>query len=318
MVKIQRMERKELIKQAYNESASITHRHILATINTLIKNENYLKSKKEIRILDAGCGDGNLLYFLHKYLPLLNDKVSFLIYGYDLLDHGVQPGDYIEKSLKTIIEKDPAVDWKDRIRYIHENDEWPFENNSFEIVVSNQVLEHVGDHNKFLHEQARVMTDKGFAIHLFPLREVFLDSHIFLPVHRIESWDALYKRIKFYSILGFGRYRKEKKMHNGNIDLFSRLWADKIYHYCNYPSFSELSRVAKNNHLCITPRFTYYYYKRKFQEILGIKEDFIHKNKPSSQILFFLLKHLSGVCIIMYKGEYSLYNEKADGVNREF
>lgn len=313
------MERKELIKQAYDESSSITHRHILASINTLIKNEKNLHSKREIRILDAGCGDGNLLYFLHKYLPLFNEKVSFIIYGYDLLDHGVQPQDYSEKSLKTLYAKDPSINWQDRIRYIHVNDAWPFEDKSFEIVISNQVLEHVWNHHEFLHQQARVLTDKGFAIHLFPLREVFLDSHIFLPtVHRMKSWDALYKKIKFYSRLGFGSYRKEKKSYNGDLDLFSRVWADKIYHYCNYPSFSQLTKAAKENHLCITPRFTFYYYKRKFQELLGSKEDFLYENKPSSKVLFFLFKRISGVSIIMYKGEYSMYNRKEGGLTRDF
>ena len=136
-----------------------------------------------------------------------------------------------------------------------------------------------------------------------------MDGHIFLPnVHKLNSWDAIYKKIKFYSKVGLGIvYQKEKRDYNNNLDHFSRVWADKIYHYCNYPTYKELSKSAKKNHLCITTRFTFDFYRRKIKEILGIEDDLIYKNKASSKITFFFLKRISGVSIVIYKGEYSTY-----------
>jgi hypothetical protein len=153
-----------------------------------------------------------------------------------------------------------------------------------------------------------VLSAKGFAMHLFPVKEVFIDGHIFLPkVHQLNSWDAIYRKVKFYSRLGFGRYRTEKKSYNHDIILFSKVWADKIYHYCNYQTYREISKAAKKNKLCLTTRFTFHYYWRKMREIIGIKPNFHYNNYVSSKIIFYFFKHISGISIVLYKGEYSQY-----------
>jgi SAM-dependent methyltransferase len=303
------MNKKELIRSAYKESISITHRHVLAIINTMLKYEKILQGKPTIKILDAGCGDGRMLFFLHKYLPLFNPDIQFLVYGYDLLDHGVQEKSYVKRTFSYLYENSPGIAWDERIKMINSSDNWPFDNQTFDFVVSNQVLEHVWDHDQFFREQSRVLQPKGFSLHIFPVKEVIMDGHIFLPnVHKLNSWDAIYKKIKFYSKVGLGIvYQKEKKDYNNNLDHFSRVWADKIYHYCNYPTYKELSKSAKKNHLCITTRFTFDFYRRKIKEILGIEDDLIYKNKASSKITFFFLKRISGVSIVIYKGEYSTY-----------
>ncbi len=301
--------KKELINAAYKESISITHRHMLSIINTILKNEKVFAGQKTIRILDAGCGNGKMLYYLHKFLPLFNTDKQFLIYGYDLTDHGVQQTDYVKKTFAFLYENNPEIEWNDRIKIIKSSDNWPFSNQTFDFVVSNQVLEHVWDHNHFFMEQARVTNVKGFSIHIFPVKEVIIDGHIFLPsVHKLNSWDSIYKKVKFYSGLGLNIiYNREKQIYNYDIDHFSRVWADKIYHFCNYQTFKELSKSAKKNHLCITTRYTFNYYKRKFQEILGLKTDLIYKDQPSSKILFFFLKFISGISIVLYKDQYSSY-----------
>lgn len=311
--------KKEVINRAYRESVSITHRHMLSIINTLIKNELFLKTKKVITILDAGCGEGELILFLHKYLPLTNHEVNFIMYGYDLLDHGVQREDFAEQSLKNLRANIPEVDWTDRIRFISATEAWPFEDGFFDIVISNQVLEHVWDHHQFFFQQTRVLREKGFATHIFPIKEVMVDGHIFLPaVHKLKSWDAIYRKVKFYSKLGLGLYRKEKHLYRNDVDFFSKVWADKIYHYCNYPSYAQISKAAKDNHLCITSRFTGQFYQRKFFEILGVKRKFSYRYTSSSKILFFFLKRISGVCFTMYKGEYSMYDKEDIDLTRKY
>jgi SAM-dependent methyltransferase len=302
------MDRKELVNAAYRESVSITHRHMLAVINTILKYEKSLLDKQDIRILDAGCGSGSMIYFLNKYLPLFNPKRNFLIYGYDLTDHGVQEADYIKKTFSYLHENNPEIDWSQRIKLIRSTDDWPFQNEFFDLVISNQVLEHVWNHHQFFSEQNRVLSSIGFSHHIFPVKEVIIDGHIFLPgVHKLNSWDAIYRKVRFYSRLRLGVFQKEKNKYRNSIDYFSRVWADKIYHYCNYQTYSELCKAAKNNHLCITTRFTFNYYSRKFRELLGFKPDLIYKNNPSSKIVFFFLKYISGISIVLYKGEYSKY-----------
>lgn len=297
-----------LINDASNESISITHRHILASLNTLIKNEKTLQSLETIRILDAGCGDGKLIFYLNKFLPLFNDGKKIDVYGYDVADHGVQQADYMNKTFSFLHENNPDINWNDRIKLINSKDEWPFEDGSFDIVLSNQVLEHVWDHDFFFKENNRVLAFKGFSIHIFPVKEVMIDWHVFLPgVHQLKSWDAIYHKIKFYTKLGFGVYKKDKQQYNNSIHQFSRVWADKIYHYCNYQTYEELSKVIKKNNLCFTTRFTYDFYRKKVMELAGAKGEFFYKNRGSSKVWFFFLKRISGVSIVLYKGEYSSY-----------
>lgn len=309
-MKIGRMISKELVMDAYKKSDSVTHRHILSVINTFLKNEPALIRLPKVKILDAGCGKGGLIIYLQQFLPLFNEGIDFEIFGYDVVDHGVQESDYFISSVKNLEEKIPGIQWKKRIKFIHAIDNWPFDDNSFDIVISNQVLEHVWDHRSFFREQQRVLKDKGFSIHIFPVREVMFDGHIFMPiVHKSRSWDSMYRRIKFFSRLGIGVFKKEKSKFNNDINFFSRVWADKLYHYCNYKSFREFSEFAKDNHLCITTRFTYDYYRRRGLEILGFRPKFVYKYRPSSSFLFFFLKRISGICLTMYNGEYSSYRE---------
>lgn len=299
-----------LIKDAYKESISITHRHTLSALNTMLKYEETLSNKTTIKILDAGCGNGTMIYYLNKYLPLFNEGKEFLIYGYDLIDHGVQKDGYAKETFSYLHDNVPGIDWSERIKLIAFDQNWPFEDGTFDIVISNQVLEHVWDHHQFFREQNRVLMNAGFSHHLFPVKEVIMDGHVFLPgVHKLHSWDAIYRKVKFYTSLGFGLYRKEKKKYGYNKEYFSRVWADKIYHFCNYQSYAELGKAAKDNHLCLTTRFTGEFYWRKFKEILGFKTAFIYKNKPSSKIIFFFLKYIAGVSIVLYKGEYSKYQK---------
>jgi hypothetical protein len=92
------MNNRENTINAYRDSISITHRHILAVINSMLLNESVLGQKDTIRIMDAGCGNGKLLFFLHKYLPIFNTDKKFLLYGYDVIDHGVQEQGYVKKT----------------------------------------------------------------------------------------------------------------------------------------------------------------------------------------------------------------------------
>lgn len=302
------MNNKKLILEAYKDSFSITHRHILSVINTIIRREKILDKIQTIKILDAGCGSGILIYYLNKYLPLFNPGKKFMIFGYDVLDHGVQEQGYFDKTFFYLQNKTPEINWNERIKMIKSDENWPFENESFDFVVSNQVLEHVWNHDHFFRENNRVLSAKGFSMHLFPVKEVFIDGHIFLPkVHQLNSWDAIYRKVKFYSKLGLGRYRTEKSIYNQNVTFFSKVWADKIYHFCNYQTYREISKAVKKNRLCLTTRFTFNYYWRKLNETMGIVPDFYYDNNVSSKMIFYFLKHISGISIVLFKGEYSKY-----------
>ncbi|WP_295387966.1 class I SAM-dependent methyltransferase [uncultured Thiodictyon sp.] len=111
----------------------------------------------DCRVLDFGCGAGRCVY--------------------DLLDHGFSNAcgydvkDYLEL-------RDPA----DRARFlITDSGQLPFADRSFDLIISDQVLEHVQDQVGMLRELHRVMRPGGVALHIFPARYCLLENHIGVP-----------------------------------------------------------------------------------------------------------------------------------------
>jgi SAM-dependent methyltransferase len=58
----------------------------------------------------------------------------------------------------------------------------PYENSTFDLVVSYQVLEHVQNPRESFAEIARVLAPSGAGLHLFPARYTPLEPHTFVPL----------------------------------------------------------------------------------------------------------------------------------------
>jgi ubiquinone/menaquinone biosynthesis C-methylase UbiE len=111
-------------------------------------------------ILDFGCGNGNSVYQLRKY-------------GFSALgcDFQFKSGDHVEELENSqyirIIQKSPY--------------RLPFEDDSFDLVFSMQVFEHVQDYQSTLAEIHRVLKPGGASLHIFPSRYRVIESHVFVP-----------------------------------------------------------------------------------------------------------------------------------------
>jgi SAM-dependent methyltransferase len=71
----------------------------------------------------------------------------------------------------------------------------PFDDNSFDFVFSDQVLEHVPDHAAVLAEIHRVLRPGGVSLHIFPSRWKPLESHVLAPLAgalQSRAWLALW------------------------------------------------------------------------------------------------------------------------------
>lgn len=97
-----------------------------------------------VKILDVGCGVGDKT---EKLISKLNQNKILGIYGLDIL-----PPDEIR--LKSIIYKKLDI----------ENEVYPFEENTFDIVICNQVIEHLLNKDFLLEEVYRVLRKGGFFI----------------------------------------------------------------------------------------------------------------------------------------------------------
>lgn len=153
---------------------SATYLHIFNCILSLSK-----EKRKDIKILDAGCGSGGLLRYL------LSE--GFDVYGYDITGAGYDVNFY--ESIKLKIGESQAL----RVKLIDYRDNIPFPDESFDFVISNQVVEHVNDFNHFYTENKRVLKRHGSMIHCFPIKNIIVEPHLFLPlIHRIPLFIVPY------------------------------------------------------------------------------------------------------------------------------
>jgi len=113
---------------------------------------------KNIRILDYGCGGGQLA----TYLLLAGYKD---VYGVDVNNQEMN-NDFIAK-----------LGFKKRIFSSYDKKQLPFENDSFDLLISQQVLEHVHNLDDYYSEASRVLKKGGIALLDFPHKFIPYDSH---------------------------------------------------------------------------------------------------------------------------------------------
>jgi SAM-dependent methyltransferase len=117
----------------------------------------------------------------------------------------------------------------------------PFADASFDLVVNNQVMEHVEDLEGTLAEIHRVLRPQGTLLSLFPSRDVWREGHIGIP---FSHWFAKNSRARFYytwtlRVLGAGTWKQQaptcRRWAEDKLD-----WLDR---YTRYRSREEILRT---------------------------------------------------------------------------
>jgi SAM-dependent methyltransferase len=111
----------------------------------------------------------------------------------------------------------------------------PFDDDTFDVVVSNQVFEHVKDYPAAIRETKRVLRPGGVALHLFPPRWRPIEPHVYVPLAGVWQsfawlwlWAQLGVRNEFQRGIGASRV--------------AQLNAEYLQNHTNYLSTSELRR----------------------------------------------------------------------------
>ena len=130
-------------------------------------------------VLDFGCGRGTLVAQLRRH--------GYRAFGCDI----------------ELWREDPearSMHSKGWLRTIESGDyRLPFEDNSFDVVLSDQVFEHVQNYRDAVGELARVVRPHGFCLHIFPSRYIFIEPHVYVPlatIFRSRAW------LYFWAMLG--------------------------------------------------------------------------------------------------------------------
>jgi SAM-dependent methyltransferase len=284
-------------------TSSVNYEHLLSIINTEWRKKH---AGSTLRVLDAGCGNGSLIAYIFEHLPGLNPDLDIEVYGFDVSDH-VQAKDYFAKTIDLLSSRFPGTDWRKRVSLTTAKERWPFSDEYFDVIISNQVVEHVDDHDLFFSEIYRTLRYGGFSAHIFPLDHCVYEKHCLLPwVHRIRNYDLMRSYIKSLNYLGLGSFRKLSQRY-GTIDNLSGRQADFLHYFTNYMSYRDVLEMAKKHKMRVQFKYTLEYYTRKLSIIMGQKpKDYQYRYRISSVadwLAVFFLRYIASVTLFLEKKE---------------
>jgi len=200
---------------------------------------------KDSKILDFGCGLGTNVRELR--------EMGYDAYGFDIYPTygGV---DYREdEQVKPLYEQGI-------LRYVTLDDySFPFDDDNFDIIISDEVLEHVDDYDMVLKEMYRVTRKGGRSLHMFPSRYRIIEAHCYVPYSSIIQ---KYWYLKLWAILGLrNEYQKglnssEAAEHNlktlvtGTNYLSKKQIVNHVESVFGRCSFNELSALKHSSKKC--------------------------------------------------------------------
>ncbi|MDA3855190.1 MAG: methyltransferase domain-containing protein [Candidatus Woesearchaeota archaeon] len=166
-----------------------------------IFNKNIDIKDKKLKVLDSGCGDGKYYFFLKNIFKDEN------IFGVEVSKERIKRCH--EKGFKNAT-------------YIEVNQELPFRNNLFDVIISDQIIEHISKENIpfYLSELRRVLKPKGKIILLtpnYPIKRLYDVTYAFLFFRSKGLFDDP-THVTFFS---FKSLRKTLGKYFKNIELIS-------------------------------------------------------------------------------------------------
>jgi len=111
-----------------------------------------------------------------------------------------------------------------------EGDRIPFPEATFDVVISNQVMEHVPNLDIVVGEIARTLKPGGTAINLFPDRGVWREGHCGVPfLHRLPKGQGRVYYAALVRSLGIGLHKDGKPVMQWSRDFCK--WIDNWTYY---------------------------------------------------------------------------------------
>lgn len=192
------------------------------------KLNNKKTDKKNLRILDWGCGKGDLVKFLNNN--------GYDCYGLEVVDN---------KKAKDQLELYENELLKDKIFYIKHDNMTRFTPNFFDIVITNQVLEHMSNKIDFINELKRILKTGGFSYNILPAKFRFFEVHLKMPfVHWVPKNGLRKFLIIFFNIFKINHWSECK-----NLSFFqqAQYYFDYSVNKTFYLGANDLFNVFKKN-----------------------------------------------------------------------
>ena len=278
----------------------MTYLHLLSVVNS---EAGRFPADRPLRILDAGCGDGGLIAYLAAELPRTGLDRRVALHGFEVHGHPTNDRDAMVTRLAA---RFPGEPWAARCVVIDEAAPWPYPDGAFDVVVSNQVLEHVQDHDAFFRQVARVLGPDGFAVHLFPTRSVVVEPHLHLPfAHRVGRGGLRLRYIRLLSRAGLGGFRERHRATGVSLEDDARRQAEYLERHTNFQGIGDLIRVAGRHQLRGSLRYTPEYYRQKVRAVAGRAPAVRYRADRSAildRLLALPLCRVASATLVMEKG----------------
>jgi len=173
----------------------------------------YARQHAGARVLDFGCGAGRLVQ--------AGRAVGLEMAGADVYYGGS----------KTRAEAGQSGLLGSAIREIR-NGRLEFADETFDLVVNNQVLEHAEDLDAVLAEIHRVLKPGGTVLSIFPSRDVFREGHIGIPFAHMMRRGSRLRLLYTWGLrgIGLGNWKEEAPTcRQWAVDKLT--WIDTYTHY---------------------------------------------------------------------------------------
>jgi ubiquinone/menaquinone biosynthesis C-methylase UbiE len=249
-----------------------------------------------------GCGDAHLLAYLAQTLPARHPDRSFDFFGFEVGDIGWQADGYVAETLDYLEQHVPLLDWAGHISLFSAQAHWPYPPASFEIVLSNQVLEHVQDHPLVFSEIHRCLAPQGFSVHLFPLKETIYEVHAHMPiVHWIAEPARRSKVMSRFAKLGFRRKYIEEMHFRGwkSLDQFGDIYSDVLETMTNYKTSGQILEMAKQAGFQADFHYTKEFLRTKLLSLFGRTPEIYATPNLVDDASLPLLKRLASVTLTL-------------------
>ncbi|HEV2581966.1 MAG TPA: class I SAM-dependent methyltransferase [Ktedonobacteraceae bacterium] len=195
-------------------------------------------------MLDFGCGEGGIVYQLRKQ--------GLKAFGVDIVN------DYAWVQQRCL-DEGLAQEGEDTFRLIDvENYRIPFDDNTFDVIFSDQVFEHVQNYPQALSEIKRVLKPGGSSLHIIPSRYRPVEGHLFIPLGGIfqgRRYLAFWARLGIRNSFQQGQRRQEVADFN----------YDYLKHSTTYYTKSKIKRLftaAFGNVTFVEPVFIHCHFGR--------------------------------------------------------
>lgn len=140
-----------------------------------------------LRVLDWGCGRGRMVAYL------IREGVSA---------YGVDPDPDVIENGRTYFDREPGSGYE-RISLLQDDNSTTFPDGYFDIVISDNVLEHVSDLPGVFAEISRITRPGGWGLHIFPARFTLHEGHLMMPfVHWLPKGPLRRLAIKAFTRAG--------------------------------------------------------------------------------------------------------------------